>query len=656
MQEAAERGRLLGLDASEILIKRGLIGEEAYGRALALGLGLPFQAETKALPIATPFTSTSDDELAAAALARADGRDHEAEACARSNSANSGSPSNPGNPGKREPMPDGVGKARDFDQFSHMVAVPPHANGGSADPQPDAAPLRRPDLVAPHFHAAPAGKELRNFAELLARNPQVSNRFSITTKRANREGLMRLAQSNLSDHARFGLWRRSRWLSARTTVTPWQAVIVLIVLQFIGWGMVFAGGRTALVVHLAVTCFYLACVVVRLWASLVYRPPEPPNPPRYADKDLPLYTVLVPLYREEQMVDGLVTSLCQIDWPVERLEIKLICEADDASTIKAAAAALLAKGRAHFEVVRVPPSLPRTKPKALNFALAVSCGQLVTVYDAEDRPHPGQLREAHHTFVVSDPACAVLQAPLVITNGNKSWLARMFEIEYSALFDGLLPALSRSRLLAPLGGTSNHFKRAALDTVGGWDPHNVTEDADLGVRMARAGLGFRAIALPTYEEAPEKFRVWLGQRTRWFKGWMQTWLVHTRHPLRFGRQVGWFQVLVFHLLITGMLASALIHPFFWISAALYAGQWAAQGGLPAVPSTLLFVDVGTLLMGYGALCVLAAQTLPQRGLQGHRPTLLALPVYWLLLSFAAWRALFDLIRRPHHWEKTAHGG
>ena len=186
------------------------------------------------------------------------------------------------------------------------------------------------------------------------------------------------------------------------------------------------------------------------------------------------------------------------------------------------AATRVLRGRLGYEIVVVPQGGPRTKPKALSFALPLARGEFVTVYDAEDRPHPGQLREAHATFATAGPELACVQASLVIDNASAGWLPLMFAVEYAALFDGLLPTLAAHAMPLPLGGTSNHFRRAALEAVGGWDPFNVTEDADLGLRFAR--FGYRALTMPlaTHEDAPVTFRAWLNQRTRWFKGWMQT--------------------------------------------------------------------------------------------------------------------------------------
>jgi cellulose synthase/poly-beta-1,6-N-acetylglucosamine synthase-like glycosyltransferase len=176
---------------------------------------------------------------------------------------------------------------------------------------------------------------------------------------------------------------------------------------------------------------------------------------------------------------------------------------------------------AHMQVLVVPEGAPRTKPRATQYALQFARGEYVVVYDAEDAPEPDQLRRALAALRAGGERLGCLQAQLNIYNSDATWFTRQFTVEYTALFDCILPTLERLRLPVPLGGTSNHFPRAVLDAVGGWDPYNVTEDADLGIRLARAGWHVGVLNSTTWEEAPPTFRIWKGQRTRWLKGWMQ---------------------------------------------------------------------------------------------------------------------------------------
>jgi cellulose synthase/poly-beta-1,6-N-acetylglucosamine synthase-like glycosyltransferase len=374
---------------------------------------------------------------------------------------------------------------------------------------------------------------------------------------------------------------------------------------------------------------------------------------RGSDDRLPVYSILVPLYGEAHLAGEIVAALRRIDWPADRLDIKLLVEADDPATRRAAQRAA---GGAPFEVVTVPPLGPRTKPKALAFALPLCRGDFVTVYDAEDRPHPEQIREAYATFAATGPELACLQAPLLIEREPGGPIARFFALEYSALFDGLLPALADLGLPLPLGGTSNHFRRAALEKVGGWDPFNVTEDADLGIRLARWGYRSGTLRLPTIEEAPPHMAAWLRQRTRWFKGWIQTWLVHTRQPLRLASQIGMRQLAGFVLVGIGMLVSAMIHPIYLGTLIAVAADPSRLWSGGVAGAAMLGINVFNFFAGYLAMTMLARRTMALRGRGEKAWLLLALPLYWLMMSVAGYRAIGQLIARPHHWDKTPHRG
>jgi cellulose synthase/poly-beta-1,6-N-acetylglucosamine synthase-like glycosyltransferase len=377
------------------------------------------------------------------------------------------------------------------------------------------------------------------------------------------------------------------------------------------------------------------------------------RPARLRPDELPVYTVIVALYDEAAAAEGLIAALRRLDYPPEKLDIKLVLEPDDIRTRVALDTLNLG---APFEIVIAPETGPRTKPKALNAALALARGTFTAVFDAEDRPAPDQLHRALDVFLVEGAATACVQARLTIDNTGDSWLAALFTAEYAGLFDVLLPGLAQRRLPLPLGGSSNHFRTGALRQVGGWDAYNVTEDADLGMRLARFGYRAAVIASTTYEEAPARLAPWLRQRTRWFKGWMQTWAVHMRQPFRLGRALGFAGFATFQLVVGGTVLAALVHPLF-IAALLYG---ATVGGLfPDVEDivAIIFFSLfgATLAAGYLTSAALGLIGLARRGLLGSAWVLLLMPLHWLLLSLAAWRALYQLVRDPHHWEKTTHG-
>jgi cellulose synthase/poly-beta-1,6-N-acetylglucosamine synthase-like glycosyltransferase len=399
--------------------------------------------------------------------------------------------------------------------------------------------------------------------------------------------------------------------------------------------------------HGLLALIFTSCIIPRLLAARHCRNEAVKMPPSRAG-GLPIYTVMVALYKEAEVVPQLVKAMKELDWPRSRLEVLFLCEADDLATHEAFKRELLP---ACFRVVSVPGSGPRTKPKALNFGIQIASGELAVIYDAEDRPHPGQLREAWQRFAAASGRLACLQAPLVITNGCDSWIARQFAFEYAAHFKGLLPWLAKGRFVIPLGGSSNHFRRECLLKVGGWDPFNVTEDAELGSRLARHGYDTEMLSLPTVEDAPNEAGVWLKQRTRWLKGWMQTWLVEMRQPGEMLKQAGWKRFLVYHIMTAGLLGSALLFPFmlFFIAYALINVLFAENSGFKAI---ILILDIMNVITGFLAFHLLGRVALKKDHVSG--PILTGLPFYWLLISVAAWRALWQLYAAPFLWEKTPH--
>jgi glycosyltransferase XagB len=456
--------------------------------------------------------------------------------------------------------------------------------------------------------------------------------------------------------AAFELAHRYPELSAATPLPRWQifACAVLPVLAAIA---LLAAEASAAAMLATVMALPFTCVVVLRTLALAFVR-ETSSPVTAADwlgipdKELPGYSVLVPLYDEAELVSDLLLALRKLDYPAAKLDVIVLLEASDRQT-RAAFARADVPG--FVRIVTVPDTVPRTKPKALNYGLAFARGDYVTVYDAEDLPDPNQLRRAVAAFREAQAGVCCLQARLNIYNVRGSWLTRQFALEYSALFDAILPALARLGLPVPLGGTSNHFPRRVLQQLGGWDAHNVTEDADLGIRIARLGGRSAVLDSTTWEEAPPTLAIWTSQRTRWLKGWMLTYLVHMREPRRLWRDLGAWGFFGFQVLMGGLILSALVHPLFYILLvwALLAGELlhAPEGTLH---TALLLLGAFNLAAGYGSAMALAAAAAYRRGWRWLVPHALLMPVYWLLISLAAYRALFQLVRAPYHWNKTPH--
>lgn len=465
------------------------------------------------------------------------------------------------------------------------------------------------------------------------------------------------AYADYLEEAQGGLLRRSPEFSAAVQLWPWQKYFLAATLAVIG-GTLTAAPKPALIGLYAVLALpFLFVAVLRalaLWYLVAGERGETEDRASWQPGPvmLPVYSVLVPLYREAEIVPGLVDALTRLDYPADRLQILLILEEGDEATRVAVEATGLPGA---LQMIVVPDGAPRTKPRALNYALSFATGDFVVVYDAEDIPEPDQLRKALDLFASGPERIGCVQARLNIYNVRESALTRQFTIEYTALFDVILPVLERLSLPVPLGGTSNHFPRTVLDQVGGWDPFNVTEDADLGIRLERAGWRARVLNSTTLEEAPAAFGTWLGQRTRWLKGWIQTWLVHTRQPVRLWRELGARKFIGLQMLMGGMVLAALVHPWFYV---LLAHDW-WRDGLFAAPETatgkaLLWLGIVNLAAGYLGAIVLGIVAVRRRGCPGLAWSTLWMPVYWLGISIAAYRALWQLIVAPHLWEKTQH--
>jgi cellulose synthase/poly-beta-1,6-N-acetylglucosamine synthase-like glycosyltransferase len=498
---------------------------------------------------------------------------------------------------------------------------------------------------------APERTRISQMREMFRQRPALRGRLKITTSGALRKAAQQRAQPLLSRLAARGLFERYPQYSALIVANAWQGWLCGALFVTLAVALMLAPEAAQFAAHLFFSVFFLACVALRLVALQQVVPLRNASVPRPVRADMPVYSVLVALYDEAEIVPDLLKALDAIVWPRSKLEIKLVCEADDAATLAALRALPLPP---HIEVIETPVGGPRTKPKALSYALPVVSGEFVVLYDAEDRLHPLQLVQAWQRFSQSGEDLACLQAPLEIANRHTSMIARMFFFEYAALFRGLLPWLARRRLILPLGGTSNHFRRSALEHLGGWDPHNVTEDADLGLRLARFGYRTEIISCPTYEDAPEDFSTWLPQRTRWFKGWSQTWLVHMRQPFRLAKDLGPLSFVLTQVLFAGMVVSAIFHPFLVATALLIVLKLALGGSLSVWQSGLLPIDIVNIVCGYLSFLLLGWQTLEGKERRSFWKIVVFTPVYWMMMSLAAWRSLIQLWSRPHHWEKTPH--
>ncbi len=393
---------------------------------------------------------------------------------------------------------------------------------------------------------------------------------------------------------------------------------------------------------------------LRVAAAIFYlrdkHPIDTPPPNRPVLARMPRISIMVPLFKEKAIAGLLVKRLQRISYPKELLDVLLVVEEDDATTQATLAATRLPQW---IKTLTVPPGGLKTKPRALNYALDHCRGSIIGVYDAEDAPDPYQLKRIVRRFSECDPTVVCLQGTLDFYNARDNWLARCFAVEYATWFRIILPGLQKLGLAVPLGGTTLFFRRSALEELGGWDAHNVTEDADLGIRLARHGYRTELVPTVTYEEANCRVWPWVRQRSRWLKGYAITWAVHMRNPVNLWRDLGAWKFFGVQVLFLGTLSGFVLAPILW-------SFWLPAFGLPhplmAVLPIWVFWLLGGLFFFAEILTIsvgMLAVTAPEhRHLMKWVPTL---HVYFPLAAIASYKALWEVITKPFYWDKTAHG-
>ncbi len=434
----------------------------------------------------------------------------------------------------------------------------------------------------------------------------------------------------------------------------WVLVLASLVGLLLLWRAPVATGIAATAVC---TIFYLAFSLHRCY--LIYKALAHDLEISIPDEEvaavdeaaLPIYTILVPLYHEAAVLPTLLQGLARLDYPAGKLDVKLLLEEDDEETLDAVAATQLPS---YVHPVVVPAAPPRGKPKACNYGLIRARGEYVVIYDAEDVPEPDQLKKAVLAFRKAPPDVACLQAKLSYYNSDQNLLTRWFTIEYAMWFDLFLPGLDASGVPIPLGGTSNHFPTARLREVGAWDPYNVTEDADLGIRLFRRGWKTAVVDSTTYEEANSELFNWFRQRSRWVKGYIQTFLVHMRHPVQLWRALGPKAFFSFLMVVGGTGFGFLLNPVFWCLTSLW--YLSHTGMIRAIyPGPIFYLGAFSLFVGNASFIYLNIAGCLRSGHYDKVKYALISPLYWALMSVAAWKGFLQLWTNPFYWEKTVHG-
>ncbi|MDR3599038.1 MAG: glycosyltransferase [Desulfosporosinus sp.] len=471
-----------------------------------------------------------------------------------------------------------------------------------------------------------------------------------------------------SEESVFKLFEEQYENSAIITFVKTQRMALIAVVLFIII-LLIANYKIGLVlVNVYVQIIYAIMTILKLY--IVYKGAFNNRQLRFSDAELaeidekllPIYTILVPVYKEKDVIKQLIYNIQNLDYPHYKLDVCLLLEEDDVETIEAVREMNLPH---YYSIIIVPKSHPQTKPKACNYGLIRARGKYVVIYDAEDRPESDQLKKVYLSFEKLTDSYVCIQSKLNYYNSNQNCLTRLFTQEYSMWFELLLVGIMQTATPIPLGGTSNHFKIDFLREVGAWDPFNVTEDADLGVRLFKKGYKTAIVDSRTWEEANSDLINWIRQRSRWIKGYMQTWLVHMRHPVQLYKACGFKGFFGYQAMVLGTPLLPLVNPIFWVLILLWYSTKAAWIS-SLFPGMLYYVACFQLIFGnfiftytnaVGMYWVIRDCSMKNKQPFSYGLIKYALlsPLYWFLMSIAAYKALIQLLFKPSFWEKTTHG-
>ena len=394
----------------------------------------------------------------------------------------------------------------------------------------------------------------------------------------------------------------------------------------------------------------LACAVFKIGVFVAGYKKPPSAPVNVPLSARPVVSLMIPMFKEAEIAELLIQRLSRLTYPKSLLDVVIALELEDEATY---AKMMKLSLPGWIRVVRVPKGEVQTKPRALNYALQFTRGDIIGILDAEDAPATDQIERVVETFHIAPGNVACVQGILDFYNPQANWISRCFTIEYATWFRVVLAGAARLGFSIPLGGTTVYLKRGALTHVGGWDAHNVTEDADLGVRLARFGYHTWLLPTVTREEANNRFLPWVKQRSRWLKGYIITYLVHMRKPFRLMRDMGPWKFLGFQFFFLTTILQFTLAPALWCFwlVALGVGTpftdafpegW--TGGLLAL---FLLAELVSLLVGFVAV-----------GRTQHDRLMQWVPMmmfYFPMGVFAVYKAWSEVIFKPFYWDKTQHG-
>jgi len=482
-----------------------------------------------------------------------------------------------------------------------------------------------------------------------------------TDKRVFDELVKKVYDEQIREKTLEGISPRPEEETAYSVFSRTQALVFGLMLLTVVYGLYLNALKTLVITNLFIQILYVSFIGYKLFLSFFGELDTSGENVKNELKnlnngELPFYTILVPVYKEKEVIQQLLRGLSKLDYPKDRMEILILLEEDDKETIESVEKTLKnpALKEYNFIPIVVPNYQPKTKPKACNYGLIFSRGKYLVIYDAEDIPEPNQLKLSVSAFKIFPEKYICFQAHLNYYNTSQNFLTKMFTLEYSYWFDYMLPGLSKFNLPIPLGGTSNHFRTEKLFELGGWDPYNTTEDADLGMRAYLNGYKIGVIDSTTYEEANSKIGNWIRQRSRWIKGYMQTWLVYMREPTKLIKNSGFKGFLSFNMLVGGTSFIFLVNPILWLIF-IYWLITRTELIRPLFPPEVYYIALINLTLGNFLAIYLNLLPIFKRRLYTLLPYAFLNPVYWILHSIAAYKALWQLFTKPYYWEKTQHG-
>ncbi len=361
-------------------------------------------------------------------------------------------------------------------------------------------------------------------------------------------------------------------------------------------------------------------------------------------KEFPLVTILVPLKQENEVIHQTFSAISNLNYPSSSIQGIIIVESTDTLTKKSIETSIIPDG---FEVMEIPTLPPFTKGRAIQRALLVAKGKYITIYDAESRPEPNQVIKAVE-ILEKEKGKTCLQSIIRIENAKENEITSFFASEFWDWYDKRMVNLHKRGIPFGLGGNSFFLATETLKEVGGWDPFNVTEDAELTVRLIKNNVDIKLMNSITHEACPSTMKNWIKQRTRWSKGLLTTSIIHLISG-KFGFKGFTFKQW-YHFWLR-MYVGNLIPFFFAFIFILFLFQSFSYENFVLVNIVLAINLVPSLIVSMWA----DKKNFNTMGIKIRIHNLFAVTlIYWGMYLWAGFRANYEFLFSPLKWHKTDH--